>query len=57
MKKIIQFIPALALLTLMATGCSDWDDHYEGQAVTSTDVTIYGGDIVSYMKSTADDFM
>ena len=54
MKKIFQFIPVLALLTLMAAGCSDWDDHFEGQEVTSTDVTIYGGDIVSYMKSTAD---
>ena len=34
--------------------CSDWNDHYDEAAVSTDKIDIYGGDIVSYMKSAAD---
>ncbi len=50
MKRIASYI--LSLLAVVS--CSDWSDHYDEALMTSSTVDIYQGDIVSYMKSTAD---
>ena len=34
--------------------CSDWDDHYDEAAVTSSTAEVYQGDIVSYLRSNSD---
>lgn len=48
-------IALLGAAALVATACSDWDDHFDNAGLQSTDkVTVYDGDIVSYMKATAD---
>ncbi len=52
MKKIYCFLPILA--ALLAASCSDWDDHFDESGITTADMEIYDGDIVSYMKNTAD---
>lgn len=37
-----------------ATGCSDWNDHYDEAGISTTSVDVYQGDIVSYIRSAAD---
>ena len=46
----------LVLLTCGMTlaSCSDWDDHFDESAIKSDSQEIYNGDIVSYLKSTAE---
>ena len=40
---------------MFATSCSDWDNHFDEAGISSTEnVTIYNGDIVSYMKNTSE---
>ena len=34
--------------------CSDWNDHYDEAAVTSSTAEVYHGDIVSYLRSNRD---
>ena len=34
--------------------CSDWNDHYDEAAVTSSTAEVYAGDIVSYLRSNSD---
>lgn len=40
--------------TALTISCSDWSDHYEDAEVNSDEITIYDGDMVSYMQTTAD---
>lgn len=43
------------LCGFVTISCSDWDDHYDEAGITTDeDITIYDGDIVSYMTSTSD---
>ena len=41
-------------LSLITSSCSDWDDHYDEAAVTSSTAEVYQGDIVSYLRSNSD---
>lgn len=52
MKKIYYFLPML--VALFVASCSDWDDHFDESGIKTADMEIYDGDIVSYMKNTAD---
>ena len=38
----------------VGVSCSDWDDHYDEAAVTSSTAEVYQGDIVSYLRSNSD---
>ncbi len=38
----------------VGVSCSDWDNHYDEAAVTSTTAEVYNGDIVSYLRSNSD---
>lgn len=54
MKKFSYLIVLTALVASMTTACSDWGDHYDDSGVSTDMISIYNGDIVSYMKNTAD---
>jgi len=47
------FIAACAI-TAATTSCSDWSDHYDEAGVATEQVEVYGGDIVSYLRSATD---
>lgn len=47
MKKTVGVMCSLALLA----SCSDWDDHFNEASVVA-DMEVYGGDVVSYLRST-----
>ena len=47
MKKTAGLMCSLALLA----SCSDWDDHFS-EANVVADMEVYGGDVVSYLRST-----
>ena len=44
----------MAVIATVNTACSDWSDHYDESGVSTDQISIYNGDIVSYMKSTGD---
>ena len=56
MKNNITRIGLFALATVFALGsCSDWDDHYDQQTITSSDeVEIFHGDVAAYLSKNAD---
>ena len=54
MKRISYFIVLTMLMAFATTACSEWGDHYDDNGVSTDMISIYNGDIVSYMKSTAD---
>lgn len=55
MKKNKIIIPLIAASALAATSCSDWDDHFDAAGLQSTaEVSVYNGDIVSYMRNTGE---
>lgn len=53
MKHIFYFLPILVAV-VVASCSSDWDDHFDDGGIKTADLEIYNGDIVSYMRSTAD---
>lgn len=55
MKKNKIIIPLMAASAILSTSCSDWDDHFDAAGLqSSAEVSVYDGDIVSYMKSTGE---
>ena len=52
MKRTSYLMMLIALVAL--TACSDWSDHYDESGVSTDKISIYNGDIVSYMKNTGD---
>lgn len=52
MKKTYYFILVLCFMALAS--CSDWNNHYDEAGISTEKITIYNGDIVSYMKNTDD---
>ena len=41
-------------LSAALTACSDWSDHYDEAAIATQQIEVYGGDIVSYMRTTSE---
>ena len=55
MKKNKIIIPLMAVSALAATSCSDWNDHFDAAGLqSSAEVSVYNGDVVSYMKNTSE---
>ena len=47
----------MALMVAAAAGlgaCSEWDDHFDPTTISTQKVSVYEGDIVSYMKNTSE---
>ncbi|MBO4316571.1 MAG: hypothetical protein J5867_11525 [Prevotella sp.] len=54
MKRISYYMVLTALSATILTACSEWSDHFDESGISTDKVSIYNGDIVSYMKGTAD---
>lgn len=53
MKKINLCILLLVSILLICS-CSDWNDHFDDGQISSEEQTIFNGDIVTYLKTTAE---
>jgi len=57
MTKSIKHIIACSLccnLVAALTACTDWNDHYDEAAITSSTAEVFSGDIVSYLRGNSD---
>ena len=54
MKRISKIAALFIFGGLLTTACSDWNDHFDESAVSSQKVTVYNGDIASYLQTAGD---